>query len=149
MRLEEALNSAREMLDYPEMAELAKDELAQVESERTALEPDVTVKLIETRALLALQGPAAEAVLAELDSIIAELPDSDEVVFRQLGELQVSTKNRDDARETVHRLYYQLTPLRSGAFAGSVWQKSRNTSAPMYSVPVTGRQVLGSSPVTT
>ncbi len=32
---------------------------------RAALEPEVTVKLIETRALLALQGPAAEAVLAE------------------------------------------------------------------------------------
>ncbi|MGX9355278.1 glycine cleavage system aminomethyltransferase GcvT [Roseobacteraceae bacterium S113] len=32
---------------------------------RAALEPDVTVKEITSRALLALQGPAAEAVLAE------------------------------------------------------------------------------------
>ena len=32
---------------------------------RAALEPEVTVKEITTRALLALQGPAAEAVLAE------------------------------------------------------------------------------------
>ena len=41
-----------------------------------------------------------------------------------------------------------LTPTRSVPLPGSAWQNSRKISAPMYSVPVTGRQVLGSSPVT-
>lgn len=40
---------------------------------RAALEPEVTVKEITTRALLALQGPAAEAVLAEHYPAIAEM----------------------------------------------------------------------------
>lgn len=40
---------------------------------RAALEPDVQVKEITTRALLALQGPAAEAVLAEHYPAIAEM----------------------------------------------------------------------------
>lgn len=40
---------------------------------RDALEPDVTVKEITTRALLALQGPGAEAVLAEHYPDIAKM----------------------------------------------------------------------------
>jgi len=40
---------------------------------RAALEPEMTVKEITTRALLALQGPAAEAVLAEHYPAIAEM----------------------------------------------------------------------------
>ena len=38
---------------------------------RAALEPEVTVKLLENRALLALQGPKAEAVLAEHHPMVA------------------------------------------------------------------------------
>ncbi|SFE54866.1 glycine cleavage system aminomethyltransferase GcvT [Roseivivax sediminis] len=40
---------------------------------RAGLEPDVTVKVLENRALLALQGPAAEGVLAALAPEIAEM----------------------------------------------------------------------------
>jgi aminomethyltransferase len=40
---------------------------------RAALEPGVTVKELENRALLALQGPAAEAVLAEHHPMVAEM----------------------------------------------------------------------------
>ena len=40
---------------------------------RAALEPGVTVKLLENRALLALQGPAAEAVLAEHHPSVADM----------------------------------------------------------------------------
>lgn len=40
---------------------------------RAALEPDVTVKLLENRALLALQGPKAETVLAEHHPMVAEM----------------------------------------------------------------------------
>lgn len=40
---------------------------------RAALEPDVTVKLLENRALLALQGPKAEAVLAEHHPMVADM----------------------------------------------------------------------------
>ena len=46
---------------------------ADVARMRTALEPDVTVKLLENRALLALQGPKAEAVLAEHHPSVAEM----------------------------------------------------------------------------
>ena len=40
---------------------------------RAALEPDVTVKLLENRALLAPQGPKAEAVLAEHHPMVADM----------------------------------------------------------------------------
>ena len=40
---------------------------------RDALEPEVTVKLLENRALLALQGPKAEAVLAEHHPMVADM----------------------------------------------------------------------------
>ncbi|WP_439109295.1 glycine cleavage system aminomethyltransferase GcvT [Lentibacter sp.] len=40
---------------------------------RAALEPDVTVEYIEERALLALQGPAAEAALAALAPEVADM----------------------------------------------------------------------------
>lgn len=40
---------------------------------RRQLEPDVTVKEITNRALLALQGPSAEAVLAEHHPMVAEM----------------------------------------------------------------------------
>ncbi|PRY74435.1 aminomethyltransferase [Marivita geojedonensis] len=46
---------------------------ADVARMRAALEPDVTVKLLENRALLALQGPKAEAVLAEHHPMVAEM----------------------------------------------------------------------------
>ena len=40
---------------------------------RAALEPDVTVEYIEDRALLALQGPAAETALAKLAPEVADM----------------------------------------------------------------------------
>lgn len=40
---------------------------------RAALEPEITVKLLENRALLALQGPASEAVLAGLNADAATM----------------------------------------------------------------------------
>jgi aminomethyltransferase len=46
---------------------------ADVARMRAALEPDVTVKLLENRALLALQGPKAAAVLAEHFPAVAEM----------------------------------------------------------------------------
>ncbi|WP_072776699.1 glycine cleavage system aminomethyltransferase GcvT [Marivita hallyeonensis] len=46
---------------------------ADVARMRAALEPDVTVKLLENRALLALQGPKAEAVLAEHHPMVAKM----------------------------------------------------------------------------
>ena len=49
-----------------------------------------------------------------LKTASAELQDSDDVIFRQLGDATVSTRTRDGQREIVNTLYYQLTPLRSG-----------------------------------
>ncbi|WP_299784348.1 glycine cleavage system aminomethyltransferase GcvT [uncultured Marivita sp.] len=46
---------------------------ADVARMRAAMEPGVTVKLLENRALLALQGPKAEAVLAEHHPSVAEM----------------------------------------------------------------------------
>ena len=46
---------------------------ADVARMREALEPEMTVKLLENRALLALQGPKAEAVLAEHHPMVAEM----------------------------------------------------------------------------
>ncbi|MCP4820126.1 MAG: glycine cleavage system aminomethyltransferase GcvT, partial [Shimia sp.] len=40
---------------------------------KAALEPDVTVEVITDRALIALQGPAAEAALARLSGAVAEM----------------------------------------------------------------------------
>ncbi len=46
---------------------------ADVARMRAALEPGVTVELIEDRALIAVQGPGAEAVLAGMDAAAAEM----------------------------------------------------------------------------
>lgn len=46
---------------------------ADVARMREDLEPEVTVKLLENRALLALQGPKAEAVLAEHHPMVSEM----------------------------------------------------------------------------
>lgn len=49
-----------------------------------------------------------------LQTAEAQLQDSKDVIFRQLGNAIVSTRNREGQQETVRTLYYQLTPLRSG-----------------------------------
>ncbi|WP_299873087.1 glycine cleavage system aminomethyltransferase GcvT [uncultured Sulfitobacter sp.] len=46
---------------------------ADVARMRAALEPGVTVELIEDRALIAVQGPGAEAVLSGMDAAAAEM----------------------------------------------------------------------------
>lgn len=46
---------------------------ADVARMKAALEPEVSVELLEDRALLALQGPKAEAALAELNPAVAEM----------------------------------------------------------------------------
>jgi hypothetical protein len=51
---------------------------------------------------------------ANLQSAVAQLQDSDDVIFRQLGNATVSTRSRQGQQEIVRTLYYQLTPLRSG-----------------------------------
>ncbi|MBY6114118.1 glycine cleavage system aminomethyltransferase GcvT [Mameliella alba] len=58
---------------------------ADVDRMRTALEPDgITVKLLENRALVALQGPAAEDVLAE------HCPDIREMKFMDVATLPIA-----------------------------------------------------------
>ena len=49
-----------------------------------------------------------------LKTVTAQVPQSDGVVMRQLGDITVSTRNRQAQREIVNTLYYQLTPVRSG-----------------------------------
>ncbi|MCP3668874.1 MAG: PCRF domain-containing protein, partial [Gammaproteobacteria bacterium] len=44
--LEQEIDSTREMLDDPEMADLAKDELKQAEQQRSELEPELQLLLI-------------------------------------------------------------------------------------------------------
>ncbi|ETX15207.1 aminomethyltransferase [Roseivivax halodurans JCM 10272] len=52
---------------------------------RAGLEPDVTVKELEGRGLLALQGPAAESVLAELAPGVAEMKFMDVGTYEMEG----------------------------------------------------------------
>ena len=49
-----------------------------------------------------------------LKTAVAQLQDTDDVIFRQLGGATVSTRTKQGQREIVNTLYYQLTPLRSG-----------------------------------
>jgi len=49
-----------------------------------------------------------------LQTAEAQLQDSKDVIFRQLGNAIVSTRNQQGQQEIVRTLYYQLTPLRSG-----------------------------------
>jgi hypothetical protein len=51
---------------------------------------------------------------ANLQTAVAQLQDNDDVIFRQLGNATVTTRNRQGRQEIVRTLYYQLTPLRSG-----------------------------------
>ncbi len=51
---------------------------------------------------------------ANLKTATAMLQDNDDVIFRQLGDITVSTRTKQGQREIVNTLYYQLTPLRSG-----------------------------------
>ncbi len=58
---------------------------ADVARMRDALEPDVIVRLIESRALLALQGPAAEDVLAGLNPAVREMRFMDVATLELAG----------------------------------------------------------------
>jgi hypothetical protein len=49
-----------------------------------------------------------------LKTVSLELMDNDDVIFRQLGDITVSTRTQQGQREIINTLYYQLTPLRSG-----------------------------------
>ncbi len=51
---------------------------------------------------------------ANLKTAAAQLPDSDDVIFRRLGDVTFSTRTQQGKREIVNTMYYQLTPLRSG-----------------------------------
>ncbi len=52
---------------------------------KAALEPDVTVEVITDRALIALQGPAAEAALARLSGAVAEMTFMDVATVELCG----------------------------------------------------------------
>jgi len=51
----------------------------------------------------------------DIKTAAAQLQDTDDVIFRQLGETTVSNRTERGQRELVYTLYYQLTPLRSGS----------------------------------
>ena len=52
---------------------------------KTALEPDVSVEVIEDRALVALQGPVAESALARLNAAVADMRFMDVKTVALLG----------------------------------------------------------------
>ncbi|MFZ5963333.1 glycine cleavage system aminomethyltransferase GcvT [Thalassococcus sp. BH17M4-6] len=58
---------------------------ADVARMRAALEPDVVVKLLDNRALLALQGPAAEEVLAGLNTAVRDMAFMDVATLELAG----------------------------------------------------------------
>lgn len=49
-----------------------------------------------------------------LKTATAQMQDTDDVIFRQLGDATVDTRTRRGQTEIVNTLYFQLTPLRSG-----------------------------------
>ncbi len=49
-----------------------------------------------------------------LKTAVVQLQDTDDFIFRRLGETTVSTRTQQGQREIVNTLYYQLIPLRSG-----------------------------------
>ena len=49
-----------------------------------------------------------------LKTATAQMQDSDDVIFRQLGDATAKTRTRGGQTEIVNTLYFQLTPLRSG-----------------------------------
>ena len=51
---------------------------------------------------------------ANLSTIEVQLPKTNGVVFRQLGDTQAETRNRSGRREIINRLHYLATPLRAG-----------------------------------
>lgn len=57
---------------------------ADIAKMRAGLEPDLSISVVEDRALIALQGPAAETALSRLD------PDAAGMRFMDVGDLQVS-----------------------------------------------------------
>ena len=85
---------------------------AQVQASRPYLE----TKIESTRAYVHQNLVMTIQVIStvNLKTLAAQLPDNDDVIFRQLGDATVSTRTRQGQREIVNTLYYQLTPLRSG-----------------------------------
>ncbi|MDC0738975.1 glycine cleavage system aminomethyltransferase GcvT [Cognatishimia sp. SS12] len=59
---------------------------ADVARMKAALEPGITIELIEDRALIALQGPAAETALARLNPAVADMVFMDVATVTLLGQ---------------------------------------------------------------
>jgi hypothetical protein len=49
-----------------------------------------------------------------ISSASLQIQDSDDVILRQLGDITASNRNRQGQNEIVNKIYYLMTPLRSG-----------------------------------
>jgi hypothetical protein len=85
---------------------------AQVQASRPYLETSVdsTSAYVHQNLVMTIQVIST----VNLKTASAELQDTDDVIFRQLGDIKVSTRTKQGQREIVNTLYFQLTPLRSG-----------------------------------
>ena len=100
---------------YPQM-QTAPRYPQQQPARRTASRPYLEITLDDSQAYvhqnLVMTLRVVSAV--NLKTVSALLPENDDVIFRQLGEITAESRNRQGQREIVNTLYYQLTPLRSG-----------------------------------
>lgn len=51
---------------------------------------------------------------SNLSNVQTQLPSSEDVVFRALGDPQAEVRTRDGTREIINRLYYLMVPLHAG-----------------------------------
>ncbi len=76
-------------------------------------QPRLEVRLADHRAYVHQKLILTLEVISEsnLRTLAVELPQSDEVVLRELGETTAESRNRGGRREIVNRQHYQLTPV--------------------------------------
>lgn len=80
-------------------------------------QPRLEVRLAETRAYVHQNLVLTLEVIsdANLSTLSVELPQTDAVVLRELGDTVAESRTRNGKREIVNRQHYQLTPLQSGS----------------------------------
>ena len=97
---------------YPAAPGYQPQQAAQVQASRPYLETSIesTEAYVHQNLVMTIQVIST----VNLKTVVVELQDTDDFIFRQLGDTTVSTRTQQGQREIVNTWYYQLTPLRSG-----------------------------------
>ena len=97
---------------YPAAPGYQPQQPAQVQASRPYLETSIesTEAYVHQNLVMTIQVIST----VNLKTVVVQLQDTDDFIFRQLGDATVSTRTQQGQREIVNTWYYQLTPLRSG-----------------------------------